>query len=714
MRRLATAVLLSLGLACSPPAWAGTPLAATADSAALAPLIAHGSLDQHKEVEHALDRALKRDRSNLPALVLSGRLAVVEGKYDLGRSFYLRVVKLVPGHREAHREIGLLWVREWGRYREPRVLQRALDELELSLPSPLASLDSADWIALTMYAALQCERGAPERARAVLSPRIAVRPTPWAILALAVAEQGLGRLSDADRTFERGIRALGPIERAGFSDIRPVASNAEREAFGQLSLEDRPAWLRVFWKSHDPTPTTDANEFHLEFDRRVTAAFLFFRPPDQKWWDARGDTYVRFGPPDLVDLVDALRELGGGEMTTVAVPDEIIWHYPRFRMDIRLSETTLGGNYTFPFSTRINAFRPYMNRGVRELPAVRDPITGRIAWDPALAHERLIETFREHRGAELLDRGAFMVPIDFRRRIVAFATAHAAFQSSVLGEARQHIAMGVSPKSLDDAGRERMQSLVRATLADTVAWGAVRDSSATAEDSVHVLTATAVLFDPAWREIARVVSRGPFQRIDTADGPLQVAAVDLSAPPGHYYLATAMEDSASIGARREGANLPDYPPSLCLSDLQLVADDSALVRGPRVTVPLPVQTLGADQPLVLAFEAYNLARDIRGQARARVSATIREMPDPTDFRTGKGNTSRGGGLFGRLRTAGVITTEFSDVVRGSTLARTFAVDVSALAAGEYEIDVVVQDEGTGLETSAKTSFVRKLELAHPK
>ncbi len=708
---LVGALLVSLAVAESPAAHAAPPTTAALDSAAVAPLIAHGSLEQHKTAERTLERVLKRDRDNLAALLLSGRLAVVEGKLDLGRRFYRRAIKIAPDNREAHRELGLLWMREWGRYREAQVLQRAVDELEPSLPPAGTPADSADWIALAMYAALQCERGAPERARVVLAPRIDAGATPWAILALGMAQHGLGQLRDADRSFARGMRAIGPIERAGYTDVRPVASGPEREDFGRLSLEDRAAWLRVFWKSHDPTPTTDVNEFQLEFYRRVTAAFLFYRPPAHKWWDARGDTYVRFGAPDVVDLVDALRDIGEGELITVAVPSEIIWKYPRFRMDIRLSETTLSGSYSFPFATRVNSFRPYMNRGVRDLPAVRNPTTGRINWDPALEQERLVQTRRERRGAELLDRGAFLVPVDFRRRIVAFATTHAAFRSSVLGETRQQVAMGVSPASLDEAGRERLQSRLRAALADTVVWGiATSDSGGVGpEDSVTVLTATAVLFDPAWREVRRVTSHGPFQRINTVDGPMLVAALDLSAPPGHYYLATSMEDSASIGARREGANLPEYPPSLCLSDLQMAADDSALVRGPRVNLPLPLQSLGGDQPLVITFEAYNLSRDIRGQARARVSATIRELPDPGQLR--KGVVSRSGGLFGRPRTAGVITTEFSDVVRNSTLARTFAVDVGALDAGDYQVDVVVHDEGTGLEASARTTFTRKYETA---
>ncbi len=710
MRRLATALLLSLSLAHPPATRADSPAAPALDSLALAGLIAHGSVEDHKNVEHILGNALKRDRTNRTALALFGRLAIIEEKFALGRTYFQRLLKLDPANREAHREIGRLWEREWGRYREPRAMQRAIDEFEQALPETGAPADSADWVALTHFAALQCERGAAERARAVLGARLDDTAPAWALLLHASALHALGSLGEAEREFERGIRKLGPIERNGFTDVRPVATGADRDAFGQLSLEDRPAWLRIFWKSHDPTPTTSANEFQLEFYHRVTLAFVFFRPSGQKWWDARGDTYVRFGAPDVVDLVEQERQLSNGDIITVAVPDEIVWRYPRFAMDIRMSETTLSGTYTFPFTTRVNEIRPYLNRGTRDRPIFRSPTTGGIGWDPALEHERMITTARERRGAALLDRGAFLVPIDFRRRIVAFHSTHAAFAAQGLGDVRHRIALGVSPASLQQAARDRQAARARGALADTVVGAMVVDSTVAASDTAQALTATAVLFDPAWREVARTVSRGPFMQVETVEGPLLVAALELTAPPGHYYLATAMEDSATIGARREGALAPEYPPTLCLSDIQMVADDSALVRGPRVTLPMPVQTLGGDQPLVLAFEAYNLARDITGTARARVGATIREMPDPADLRTGL--KARPGGLFGRPRKAGVITTEFHDVIKSSTLARSFAIDVSALDAGDYEVEVTVHDEGTGLETSSRATFARKADLVH--
>jgi len=73
--------------------------------------------------------------------------------------------------------------------------------------------------------------------------------------------------------------------------------------------QSREAWWYRFWKSKDPTPTTDRNEALVEFERRVDYVFTHFSrdwdmvsrgyPP----WDTRGEVYIRLGEPD--ETIDA-------------------------------------------------------------------------------------------------------------------------------------------------------------------------------------------------------------------------------------------------------------------------------------------------------------------------------------------------------------------------------------------------------------------------
>ncbi len=80
---------------------------------------------------------------------------------------------------------------------------------------------------------------------------------------------------------------------------------------------DKKEWIRKYWKSLDPTPTTEKNELKEELDLRIIHARAHFSTswnnkhfkylPDQHlrdgWdhapWDARGELYIKYGEPDI-------------------------------------------------------------------------------------------------------------------------------------------------------------------------------------------------------------------------------------------------------------------------------------------------------------------------------------------------------------------------------------------------------------------------------
>ena len=82
-----------------------------------------------------------------------------------------------------------------------------------------------------------------------------------------------------------------------------IVPTKEFDEFNSLNAEAKREWLRIFWKKNDPTPTTSENEGEEEFERRVLAARNSFNYFDNLKnfnyapWDARGEIYVKFGPP---------------------------------------------------------------------------------------------------------------------------------------------------------------------------------------------------------------------------------------------------------------------------------------------------------------------------------------------------------------------------------------------------------------------------------
>jgi len=78
---------------------------------------------------------------------------------------------------------------------------------------------------------------------------------------------------------------------------------------------DKKEWTRKYWKSYDPTPTTEKNELYEEFEQRIIYARAHFSTPwnythfrylpdqhirdgwDHAPWDARGELYIKYGEP---------------------------------------------------------------------------------------------------------------------------------------------------------------------------------------------------------------------------------------------------------------------------------------------------------------------------------------------------------------------------------------------------------------------------------
>ena len=79
-----------------------------------------------------------------------------------------------------------------------------------------------------------------------------------------------------------------------------IVSDEERGVFhGLQSEEERRGFIAQFWVLRDPRPESPANEFRLEFDRRVARANMLFGGDVgiEGWQTERGRYYVLLGPP---------------------------------------------------------------------------------------------------------------------------------------------------------------------------------------------------------------------------------------------------------------------------------------------------------------------------------------------------------------------------------------------------------------------------------
>lgn len=114
-------------------------------------------------------------------------------------------------------------------------------------------------------------------------------------------------------------------------DVSPIITDAEREAFKKLKTnEERENFIHWFWRLRDPDPDTEENEYREEYYERIAYANQHFSSGIPGWKTDRGRIYIRWGKPDSIEshpsggAYDRPSYEGGG--STTVYPFET-WFY---------------------------------------------------------------------------------------------------------------------------------------------------------------------------------------------------------------------------------------------------------------------------------------------------------------------------------------------------------------------------------------------------
>lgn len=134
----------------------------------------------------------------------------------------------------------------------------------------------------------------------------------------------------------RAPKNLNPEEQEFLSKVRYIISREERKTFLNLPPSERPRFIEEFWKRRDSDPSTEANEYMIEYLKRIDEAkHLFTEGGTSGWLTDRGRIYVLIGPPEQ-------RETYPRGYSFYGVPLEI-WHYGFYQ--IRFFDTRWNGNF---------------------------------------------------------------------------------------------------------------------------------------------------------------------------------------------------------------------------------------------------------------------------------------------------------------------------------------------------------------------------------
>lgn len=91
---------------------------------------------------------------------------------------------------------------------------------------------------------------------------------------------------------------LTPENKDWLQRVDYIITSEERKLFLNLSDDEKASFREEFWLERDPDPSTEENEFRMEYDARLEAANQLFMGEGRPGYRTdRGRIYILYGPP---------------------------------------------------------------------------------------------------------------------------------------------------------------------------------------------------------------------------------------------------------------------------------------------------------------------------------------------------------------------------------------------------------------------------------
>jgi GWxTD domain-containing protein len=118
--------------------------------------------------------------------------------------------------------------------------------------------------------------------------------------------------------------------------MRYLISEAEYKKVDDMSYNEKEAWLKAYWASHDPTENTDYNELEAEFFNRVqTANEKYALRYKEGWETARGKILLLYGEPDKIE----------NRMSAANQKPHVVWIYNKNNLTFLFVDSNRDGEF---------------------------------------------------------------------------------------------------------------------------------------------------------------------------------------------------------------------------------------------------------------------------------------------------------------------------------------------------------------------------------
>jgi GWxTD domain-containing protein len=123
------------------------------------------------------------------------------------------------------------------------------------------------------------------------------------IRALDINSQPLGNPTETFFTLDWSLHTMVDRDWSLAVDMLVhIAAHDELDSLRRTPPDSRMEAFEAFWKSKDPSPETETNEWRDEYYRRIRFANLRYSSPFRPGWRSDfGTVYIRYGEPDEVE-----------------------------------------------------------------------------------------------------------------------------------------------------------------------------------------------------------------------------------------------------------------------------------------------------------------------------------------------------------------------------------------------------------------------------
>ncbi len=294
-----------------------------------------------------LKQAVIRDPDNYRYRYSLGLTYLEQGFIGNALAEFKKVVRLNPDHADAHRHIAQLYRQLGLRYDDRDMLASALDHAAEAAAAEKDPLDYLEQAALLVMLELF------DAAIGKIDTAIGLEPdsslAKKLLLARGLCRLRMGLIDEAAADFDAAMSLMNEHERAEFEDVRLLMPPQEYARLLSMSRYRRQKAIASFWKELDPDLTTAFNERRLEHFARQIYAEMAFSIPEKNINGKntrRGETYIRFGPPESKVFIF------GDALARPPEPSSWIWEYVinGKPVTLRFVDIYHDGDFTFPFT----------------------------------------------------------------------------------------------------------------------------------------------------------------------------------------------------------------------------------------------------------------------------------------------------------------------------------------------------------------------------